>query len=73
MKKGDRVMKYFVSFASWRDNGVPVFGNCMYETKGKTKITSQKSIRAIEKGIEKEFGLEELTILFWRRYDTTKS
>ena len=60
-------MKYFISFQAIREGGeYPTYGNCEIETK---PIKNLKTLRSLEKKIQKDFNLEALAIMFWRRYE----
>lgn len=60
--------KLFLSFSGYRESSpVPTYGNMEIEFK---KLSSIKTIRSLEERLKKDYDFTDVSILFWRRYET---
>jgi len=62
--------KYFVSFIMENEDGDISFKNC--EVILNDKIDGSETLKSVSKQIKENFGIESITILFFREFDEQK-
>lgn len=59
--------KYFISYSHTSDGDGFGFGNCDIVLEG--KVHEYKTIKELNKYIEQQYGLSNVVILNWRRFE----